>query len=101
MIVPVEKPSVKHAYHLYVIRSKNRDYLHKKLLENDIQAQIHYPIPVHKQKAYSDLSADFSLETTDQVCTEILSLPLHPWMEHEEIIKVTDCLRDNSEKWDH
>ena len=101
MIAPVEKPFVKHAYHLYVIRSENRDYLHKKLLENDIQAQIHYPIPVHKQEAYSNLSADFSLETTDQVCTEILSLPLHPWMEHEEIIKVTDCLRDNSEKWNH
>lgn len=93
IVVPVEKPFAKHVYHLYVIRSGNRDYLQKKLLENHIQAQIHYPIPVHKQKAYSNLSNDFSLETTDQMCSEILSLPLHPWMDYEEILKVTDCLK--------
>ncbi|HEX3014000.1 MAG TPA: DegT/DnrJ/EryC1/StrS family aminotransferase [Methanobacterium sp.] len=92
VIVPVEKPYAKHAYHLYVIRSKNRDYLQKKLLKNNIQAQIHYPVPVHNQKAYSNLTNDFSLETTNQICNEVLSLPLHPWMEDAEILKVTDCL---------
>lgn len=92
VIVPVEKSYAKHVYHLYVIRSKNRDYLQKKLLKNNIQAQIHYPVPVHKQKAYSNLTNDFSLETTDQTCNEVLSLPLHPWMEDAEILKVTDCL---------
>lgn len=97
LVVPVEKPFAKHAYHLYVIRSKKRDYLKKKLLENQIQAQIHYPVPVHKQKAYSNLNSGFSLKTTDRICDEILSLPLHPWIDHEEILKVTDCLRDINE----
>lgn len=93
VIVPVEKSYAKHAYHLYVIMSKNRDYLKKKLLKNNIQAQIHYPIPVHKQKAYLNLNNDFSLKTTDQISNEVLSLPLHPWMDCEEILKITDCLQ--------
>ncbi len=94
LVLPVEKPFAKHAYHLYVIRSKNRNYLKKKLRDNDIQVQIHYPVPVHKQKAYSNLNDDFKLAATDKICDEILSLPLHPWMDYEEILKVTDCLRD-------
>jgi dTDP-4-amino-4,6-dideoxygalactose transaminase len=93
LILPVEESFAKHAYHLYVIRSKKRDYLKKKLLENHVQAQIHYPIPVHKQKAYSSLNSDFSLPATNKICDEILSLPLHPWMSYEDILKVTDCLR--------
>ena len=96
VILPVEKRFAKHAYHLYVIRSKNRDYLKKKLLQNDINAQIHYPIPVHKQKAYLNFN-DFKLDTTDKICNEILSLPLHPWMDYEEILKVTDCLREKGD----
>ncbi len=97
LTLPVEKPFAKHAYHLYVIRSKNRDYLKKKLLDDDIQVQIHYPVPVHKQKAYSNLNDDFNLAVTDKICNEILSLPLHPWIDYEEILKVTDCLRDINE----
>ena len=96
VILPVEKRFAKHAYHLYVIRSKNRDYLKKKLLQNDINAQIHYPIPVHKQKAYLNFN-DFKLDTTDKICNEILSLPLHPWMDYEEILKVTDCLMEKGD----
>jgi len=92
IITPVENRFAKHAYHLYVVRSKNRDYLKKKLLQNDIRPQIHYPIPVHKQKAYLNFN-DFKIETTDKICNEILSLPLHPWMSYEEILKVTDCLK--------
>ncbi|WP_424353743.1 DegT/DnrJ/EryC1/StrS family aminotransferase [Methanobacterium sp. MBAC-LM] len=92
IITPVEKRFAKHAYHLYVIRSKDRDYLKNKLLKNDIHPQIHYPVPVHKQTAYPKWNG-LNLEATDQVCSEILSLPLHPWMDCEEISKVTDCLK--------
>ena len=96
VILPVEKEFAKHAYHLYVIRSKNRYNLKNKLLQNDIHAQIHYPIPVHKQKAYLNFN-DSKLETTDQICSEILSLPLHPWMDCEEILKVANCLKGNGD----
>ncbi|OEC85247.1 MULTISPECIES: DegT/DnrJ/EryC1/StrS family aminotransferase [Methanobacterium] len=91
IITPVEKRFAKHVYHLYVIRSKKRDHLKKKLLKSNIHTQIHYPVPVHKQKAYSNWNG-LNLEITDQVCSEILSLPLHPWMDCEEILKVANCL---------
>ena len=94
LVLPTEKPFAKHAYHLYVVRSKKRGHLRKKLWENQIQAQIHYPIPVHRQNAYSNLNRNFDLQITDKICDEILSLPLHPWMDYNEILKVTDCLRD-------
>lgn len=97
LTLPVEKPFVKHAYHLYVVRSKKRDYLKKKLLENNIQSMVHYPVPVHKQKAYSSLNNSSDLKTTDKICDEILSLPLHPWISHDEILNVTDCLRGINE----
>lgn len=96
VILPVEKEFAKHSYHLYVIRSKNRDNLKNKLLQNDIHAQIHYPIPVHKQKAYLNFN-DLNLDVTDNICNEILSLPLHPWREYEEILKVADCLKGNGD----
>lgn len=97
LVVPVEKPFAKHVYHLYVIRSKKRGHLRKKLWENQIQAQIHYPIPVHKQNAYSNLNDDVNLSVTDKICNEILSLPLHPWIDYEEVLKVTNCLRDKND----
>lgn len=97
LVVPVEKPFAKHVYHLYVIRSKKRGHLRKKLWENQIQAQIHYPIPVHKQNAYSNLNDDVNLSVTDKICNEILSLPLHPWIDYEEVLKVTNCLRDTND----
>ena len=93
VMLPVEKPYAKHAYNLYVIRSKNRDYLKDKLLKNNIHAQIHYPVPVHRQNAYSNWNG-LSLDATDQVCSEVLSLPLHPWMDCEEISKVVDTLKE-------
>ena len=96
VILPVEKEFAKHAYHIYVIRSKNRDNLKNKLFQNDIHAQIHYPIPVHKQKAYLNFN-DLNLDVTDNICNEILSLPLHPWMGCEEILKVANCLKGNGD----
>lgn len=97
LVLPVEKPFAKHAYHLYVIKGKKRGYLRKKLWESRIQAQIHYPIPVHRQNAYLNLNNNSSLPVTDDICNEILSLPLHPWMDYKDILKVTDCLRDINE----
>ena len=51
IILPYILKDVKHGWHLFVIRTKNRDKLKKYLLEKGIQTEIHYPIPPHKQKA--------------------------------------------------
>jgi len=84
---PVEKDYAKHVYHLYVIRHKNREELQERLLDGGIQTTIHYPLPVHKQKAYSDLGVA-RLPVTEGTCNEILSLPMHHATRAEEIEEI-------------
>ncbi len=85
VILPIEKDYAKHVYHLYVIRSTNRDKLQRYLSQNGIQTQIHYPLPVHKQKSYLDLGFRAYLPVTEKICCEILSLPMHPWLNQGEV----------------
>ena len=88
---PVERKYAKHVYHLYVVRYKERDRLHQDLLENGIQTQIHYPIPVHRQEAYLGVSCGVDLPVTEKVCGEILSLPMHPYLQEDEVLAVAEC----------
>jgi dTDP-4-amino-4,6-dideoxygalactose transaminase len=82
VITPLEKDYAKHVYHLYVIRHKNRDKLQKYLLKHGVQTLIHYPIPVHNQRAY--VRSD-KLPITEKICSEILSLPIYPWLKEDEV----------------
>jgi len=92
-VIPVEKRYAKHVYHLYVIRCRERENLQHHLLENGIQTQIHYPIPVHKQKAYLSLAANTNLPVTERICQEIISLPMHPFLRDDEISAIAECVR--------
>jgi dTDP-4-amino-4,6-dideoxygalactose transaminase len=79
VIVPCESPRNKSVYHLYVIRVKNRDQLQAHLAQVNISTQIHYPTPLHLQKAYAALGykeGDFPV--AEKLATEILSLPMYP-----------------------
>ena len=89
---PVERKYAKHIYHLYVVRHKNRDRLQQDMLDNGIQTQIHYPIPVHKQEAYLGLASGVELPVTEKTCGEILSLPMHPYLREDEIMAVAECI---------
>jgi dTDP-4-amino-4,6-dideoxygalactose transaminase len=91
IITPTEKNS-KHAYHLYVIRSKERDALQQYLEKNGIQTLIHYPIPVHKQRAYLNLCSSCYLPITEEICNEILSLPMFPQLTEKEIESVAKAI---------
>ena len=62
-------------WHLFVIRTKNRDKLQKYLLDNGIQTLIHYPIPPHKQSAYQNWNS-LSYPISEQIHDEVLSLPI-------------------------
>jgi dTDP-4-amino-4,6-dideoxygalactose transaminase len=88
-------PSVKeyadHVFHLYVIRSNKRDKIKKYLLKNDIQTMIHYPIPVHKQNAYKNLSSG-NIPITEEICSQIVSLPINPWLKSFEVEKICEIL---------
>lgn len=88
VVKPFEKEDVRHVFHLYVIRSKERDRLQQYLIANGIETQIHYPVPIHKQKAYQSLGND-NLPITEKICQEILSLPLHQWLQNEQVEEIS------------
>lgn len=76
-----------HVWHLFTIRSENRDQLQKYLTKEGIQTVIHYPIPPHKQKAYQELQK-LALPITEEIHREMLSLPLYPHLEENDVKKV-------------
>ena len=80
LVLPQEKEWARHVYHLYVVRCRERDALQRHLAERGVGTLIHYPIPVHLQECYADLSlqARGSLPTTERCAKEILSLPMYP-----------------------
>ncbi|MGV3459687.1 MAG: DegT/DnrJ/EryC1/StrS family aminotransferase [Flavobacterium sp.] len=80
-----------HVWHLFVIRTADRDRLQEFLTDNGIQTLIHYPTPPHKQKAYNEYSHQ-SFPITEKIHDEVLSLPLSPVMTDDEIKKVVDTL---------
>ena len=80
-------------YHLYVIRTDARDEMMKHLKEAGIGAGIHYPIPLHMQKAYSWLHyspADFPVAR--RISAEIVSLPMFPHLTAEQQVRVTEAI---------
>lgn len=95
--LPTEMDYARHVYHLYVIRSERRDALQKALDEKKIYTGIHYPIPVHMQKAHADLGyqqGDFPL--TEKAADEILSLPMFAELLEDEIMLVCDAIKEFS-----
>ncbi|MFH1835700.1 MAG: DegT/DnrJ/EryC1/StrS family aminotransferase [Methanobacteriota archaeon] len=83
---PFEADFARHVYHLYVIKTENRDALLKNLREKDVSTGIHYPIPLHLQPCYSSLGyskGDFPV--TEKLADSILSLPLFPELTSDEI----------------
>ncbi|TRW23048.1 DegT/DnrJ/EryC1/StrS family aminotransferase [Flavobacterium zepuense] len=80
-----------HTWHVFVVRTKERDRLQRFLAAADIQTLIHYPIPMHKQEAYPELST-LSLPITEQIHREVLSLPMSPVLTNEEVKKIVDTL---------
>ena len=78
-------------FHLFVVRTENRQDLQDYLKQKNIETLIHYPIPPHKQKALSDWSS-FSFPITEKMHEEVLSLPLSPVMTEEEVTQVITIL---------
>jgi dTDP-4-amino-4,6-dideoxygalactose transaminase len=99
VVCPSEELGVKHVYHLYVIRVKERDKLQVFLKKKGIETLVHYPVPIHLQKAYEDLGyRQGDLPLTEQCCSEILSLPFFPEMKESEIRIVAQEIRSFFEK---
>lgn len=80
-----------HVFHLFIIRSNKRDKIIKYLLNNGIQALIHYPIPPHKQKAYSEWNR-IIFPITEKIHNDVISLPLSQVITAEEVNIVIDTV---------
>lgn len=80
-----------HAYGYFVIRGKNRDELYKFLRERGVETIIHYPLPIHKQKSYSEFNS-MTLVESERAAGEVLSLPMHPFLNEEEINYVAESV---------
>jgi dTDP-4-amino-4,6-dideoxygalactose transaminase len=86
VITPREREGVRHVYHLYVVRLKNRDAVQAALMEEGILTGIHYPIPLPNLRAYRYLShnpKDFPVAT--QFSKEVLSLPIYPELKRSHV----------------
>lgn len=94
VVVPFEPQWSKAVYHLYVIRVKDRVRLQQHLATERIGTAIHYPVPLHLQKAYSHLGyrvGDFPI--TETYAAEIVSLPMFPGLSHEDLKRVVEAVR--------
>jgi dTDP-4-amino-4,6-dideoxygalactose transaminase len=95
MRLPYEPPWAKAVYHLYVVRAEDRDQLQRHLGEANIGTGIHYPIPLHLQKAYRSLGytqGDFPL--SERVAAEILSLPMYPGLGYDQQSQIVQRVLD-------
>ncbi|WP_243544491.1 DegT/DnrJ/EryC1/StrS family aminotransferase [Pseudodesulfovibrio tunisiensis] len=80
-----------HVYHLFVIRSKNRDGLQQYLSEKGIQTLIHYPTAIHRQGAYREFD-EADLPLAEQLAAEVLSLPMSPVLSLDDADRVAAAL---------
>ncbi len=76
-----------HVWHLFVIRCAEREKLQQHLMDNGIQTLIHYPIPPHKQTAYKEWN-HLSYPISEQIHAEVLSLPIYPGLDNDDLIKI-------------
>lgn len=91
VVTPLACPENEHVYHLYVIRTRHRDELLAWLKEQEVYGGVHYPIPIHLQASMNALGyRQGDLPVTEQVCEEILSLPMYPELADEQIDYVAD-----------
>lgn len=89
--LPLVDNEENHVWHLFIVRTKNRTALQEHLKGHEIQTLIHYPIPPHKQLAYREYN-HLSFPMTEKIHEEVLSLPLSPVMDSNEIERVITAI---------
>lgn len=95
LILPLQPPNMSHVWHVFVIRTKHRNDLQKYLFDRGIETLIHYPIPIHLQKAYKHLGyKQGDLPIAETISDEVLSLPLWVGMKEETIYKVCQEIKN-------
>jgi dTDP-4-amino-4,6-dideoxygalactose transaminase len=92
---PYEPEWSKAVYHLYVIRNGNREELRNHLSEKYISTGLHYPVPLHLQKAYTKLGhKEGDFPQSEKAASEILSLPMYPTLAEAQVEQVTIVIKE-------
>jgi dTDP-4-amino-4,6-dideoxygalactose transaminase len=92
---PAEMPWARHVYHVYTIRSNERDNLQTTLAKEGIQTGIHYPVPVHLQPAYADLGyGPGAFPQAEAAAKQVLSLPLYPELSPQAVVQVAEAVKE-------
>jgi dTDP-4-amino-4,6-dideoxygalactose transaminase len=90
---PYVPPRVEPSWHLYVVRSPDRDGLAARLAERGVETAVHYPVPPHRQPAFA---SRISLPVADRLAAEVLSLPIGPHLSDADVEAVVAAVRDAS-----
>jgi dTDP-4-amino-4,6-dideoxygalactose transaminase len=92
--MPFEAPEGCHVYHLFVVKTKQRDALSQYLNRNGIGTGVHYPVPIHLQKASTSFGlGPGSLPVTEEAAEQILSLPMYPELSEAQLERVVSEIR--------
>jgi len=95
VLLPRIQTEMKSAWAHYTIRTKKRNAMRQFLLENDIPTMIYYPKPMHKQIAYQNYhNHKDTLPNSEMLCNEVLSLPLHPYINEDQILRITSKIKE-------
>jgi dTDP-3-amino-3,4,6-trideoxy-alpha-D-glucose transaminase len=83
-----------HVYHLFIVRTTQRDALREHLDAHGVSSAVHYPFPIHRTEAYADLGlSEGSLPVAERLAEEILTLPLFPTMSDTDVTRIVDAVR--------
>lgn len=92
----VQPPKVpegfRHVFHQYTVQSSNRREIENKLSNGGIGYGIYYPVPIHKQKAFSNFKNNSNLKISENVSKKVISLPVHPGVAKEGLEKIIDVM---------
>ncbi len=96
VVTPFEAPYAQHVYHVYAIRVEERDEVTRFLKERAIQCAVHYPVPIHLQKAYQHLGyVTGSLPISERIAREFISLPMFPELTEAQINMVVLATKES------
>ncbi|MGH3102488.1 MAG: DegT/DnrJ/EryC1/StrS family aminotransferase, partial [Gaiellaceae bacterium] len=91
--LPAEPADGLHAFHLYVVRTRERDRFRAELSSRGVETLVHYPRAVHQHPAYAHLARPGALETSERLAREVVSLPLYPELTDAEAEAVVEAVR--------
>ena len=95
LCLPPRREGVRQVYHTYVVQARHRDRLLAYLTENGVEAKVHYPIPIHLQKASQALGygpGDFPV--SEAQARSIITLPVHQYLTERELAYVAEQIRE-------